>query len=286
MLGAVGLIAALAVLAAGGLLLALGGLALSRQRKELQLSADLAVLERERDERLERLDKAATLGVLAIVLAHEVSTPLGVITGRAEQVLPKVKNDQRATIAVEAILEQATRISEIIRALLSLAREQPGPFQPIAPHKIAQAARALVEHRFVKAGVRLDEKVGADLPEIHGDPLLLEHALVNLLLNACEACDRGGQVVMSVENGGGAVRFEVEDDGVGITRDAASRASEPFFTTKATSGGAGLGLAIVNEILTNHGGRFAIAPRSSRGTTARIEIPKAVSTKGAIKAEG
>jgi signal transduction histidine kinase len=69
------------------------------------------------------------------------------------------------------------------------------------------------------------------------------------------------------------VKFEVEDDGVGIAPQDAARASEPFFTTKSTRGGTGLGLAIVNEILSHHRGRLTLAPRSPKGTTARIEIP-------------
>ena len=93
---------------ASGLVLVFGGLALRKQRKELELARELAVAEvrRERDERLVRADKLATMGALATGIAHEVSTPLGVMMGRAEQVLPKVAGDERTRRAVEAILEQ------------------------------------------------------------------------------------------------------------------------------------------------------------------------------------
>lgn len=265
----------LAVLTSGGLVLGFGGLALYRQRKELELSRELVVaeLERRRDERLERLDKAATLGTIAMGISHEISTPLGVIAGRAELLVPRLSGDERASHAVQVILDQSQRISEIIRAFLSLARGDRALVVPIAPRKIIEAARGLVEHRFAKARVGLSLELQEQLQDLHGDPLLLEHALVNLLLNACEACKDGGSVILSARNGGGAIRFEVIDDGSGISLEAAARATEPFFTTKAMAGGTGLGLAIVNEIVMHHGGRLTISPGTTRGTQAQMDIP-------------
>jgi signal transduction histidine kinase len=265
----------LAVLAAGGLVLGFGGLALYRQRKELELARalELADLRRQRDERLEHLDKAATLGTLAIGIAHEVSTPLGVISGRAEQLLPRVAADERAKEAARVILAQAGRIGEIIRALLSLARGGSASFSRIRPEQIAENARGLVDHRFTSSGTRLEIDIPRDLPAIDGDQLLLEHALVNLLKNACEACPRGGKVALELRVEGPWLVFRVLDDGAGISDEAAARATEPFFTTKAQQGGTGLGLAIVNEILAHHGGKLSIRPRAPRGTEVRIEIP-------------
>jgi len=267
----------LSVLLAGGLVLAFGGVALRHQRKELELARNLEVAElsRERDERLERLGKMATLVTLASGVAHEVSTPLGVIVGRAEQVLPRVKDDERATKAVQVILEQSERISQVVRGFLTLARDGSPTLGRVSPVSIVQGALALVQHRFEKAGVHLHSGVPQDLPAVGGDARLLEHALVNLLLNACDATPREGNVEVSAKTDGGTLAIDVTDDGVGITEADAARATEPFFTTKPVGQGTGLGLAIANEIVKSHRGSLTIASAGVKGTRASLRIPLA-----------
>jgi two-component system NtrC family sensor kinase len=261
-----------------GLVLAFGTLALRKQQKELALYRELSVREavRARDERLIRADKLATLGALAIGIAHEVSTPLGVIVGRAEQLAPRVKDDERAQRAVTAIAEQANRIESVVRSLLTLARGGAPSLDPAPPKRLAAAAVELVEHRFQAARVTLRLETEEPLPDVACDARLLEQALVNLVLNACDACSEGGRVDLRVERTADRVAFVVIDDGPGIGADAALRATEPFFTTKPEGKGTGLGLAIANEIVGHHQGTFSIGPRpGGRGTEARIELPLA-----------
>jgi signal transduction histidine kinase len=267
----------LSVLLAGGLVLAFGGVALRQQRKQLLLAKDLQVAElsRERDERLERLGKMATLVTLASGVAHEVSTPLGVIVGRAEQLLPRVKDDERATKAVQVILDQSEHISQVVRGFLTLARDGSPTLGRVSPVSIVQGALALVQHRFEKAGVNLKSGVPGELPAVGGDARLLEHALVNLLLNACDATPRDGHVEVSVRAEGGSLAIDVTDDGVGITQADAARATEPFFTTKPAGQGTGLGLAIANEIVKSHRGSLTIQSAGAKGTRASLRIPLA-----------
>jgi signal transduction histidine kinase len=279
----------LGVFLSGGLVLAFGGIALRNQRKELELVREVAVAsaQRESDERLLRADKLATLGALATGVAHEVSTPLGVIVGRAEQLLPKVADDDRARRAVEAILEQGERISRVIRGFLSLARGASPTFERIEPASVVAKSTELVEHRFRNAGVALDAKVDDRLPAIACEPRLLEQALVNLLLNACDACERGvGRVDVHARAEGERVAFVVTDNGNGIPAESAARVLEPFFTTKADGEGTGLGLAIAQEIIKHHRGTLSIAARAptasgrATGTRACIEIPVAERANG------
>lgn len=268
---------ALGVIVTSGLVLAFGGLAMRKQRKELELSHALAItsLRTERDEKLVRADKLATMGALATGIAHEVSTPLGVILGRAEQLLPK-QTDERGRRAVETIVAQTERIHVVIRGFLSLARGQQPALEHCEPYALSNAAVELVEHRFEKAKVELTFEASPDLPKVPCDPRLFEQVLVNLLLNACDACGSGGHVSLEVARAGERVTFAVTDDGVGISPHNAERVAEPFFTTKPEGKGSGLGLAIATEIVKHHRGTLTLSPGpSGRGTCALVELPAA-----------
>jgi signal transduction histidine kinase len=267
----------LGVLVASGLVLAFGGIALRNQRKELDLARELAMarVERAGDEALARAARIATMGTFAMGIAHEVSTPLGVIVGRSEQLLGRVQGDERAVRGAQIILEQADRIQTIVRRFLDMARGGPPSLERADPAEVALAAAASVEHRFAHAGVALTTDASAAAPPVQCDRALLEHAIVNLLLNACEACRQGDHVELAVRSDAERVSFVVTDDGVGITRENAARAKEPFFTTKGPEKGSGLGLAIATEIAQSHRGELRIEPGAGRGTVASIAIPTA-----------
>jgi signal transduction histidine kinase len=213
------------------------------------------------------------MGTFAIGIAHEVSTPLGVILGRAEQLLSRVTDDERAAHSARVIVEQAERLKLLVRRFLDLARGGVPTFARVDSSSVARGAVALVDHRFGKVGVHLTADVPSQLPVIQCDRALLEHALVNLLLNACEACKPGSKVDITARSDGQEVAFVVSDDGAGIKAEDAARATEPFFTTKPEGKGTGLGLAIASEIVKSHRGILTIEPRSPRGTRACIEIP-------------
>ncbi|HEX3343476.1 MAG TPA: HAMP domain-containing sensor histidine kinase, partial [Polyangiaceae bacterium] len=236
----------LGVLVASGLVLAFGGIALRRQRQQLDLQRELAVAaaEHARDEELLEAERVATMGTFAMGIAHEVATPLGVIVGRAEQLLAKVRDDERAARGAQTILTQADRIQHIVRRFLDLARGGPPSLTRAEPSDIVHVALDAVEHRFAKAGVTLTNDVPAAMPRIECDRDLLEQAIVNLLLNACEACPEGGHVELAARVDAKRVAFVVTDDGAGIPEGLAARVGEPFFTTKPAGEGTGLGLAI------------------------------------------
>jgi len=262
------------------LVLAFGGFGMRQQRKELLLERELAVasLQERGDERLQRASRMAALGTLAIGVAHEIATPLGVIAGRAEQLVPRA-DDERTRRGLQAILEQVKRIDEVIRGLLGLARGAAPAGDQVAPRAVVDAAVALVEHRFKKAGVPLTCEVAPALPAINGDARLIEHALVNLLLNACDACRGGGEVVVRASARHDPPRrqvvFTVADTGAGISEADLSRVVEPLFTTKPVGEGTGLGLAIAREIVSSHRGELALAPGPSGGTVVTVWLPAA-----------
>jgi two-component system NtrC family sensor kinase len=272
----------LSVVVASSLVLAFGGLALRNQRRQMLLARELAIasVQSERDERLVRADKLATMGAFATGIAHEVSTPLGVIVGRAEQLLARTNGDDRSRRAAEAIAEQAERISGIVRGFLALARGDSPRTEHVSPRALAEVSLDLVGHRFAKADVQLGQFFAGNLPEVSCEPRLMEQVLVNLLLNACDACSPGGHVELRVVAEEERVAFVVTDDGTGISPDAAARIMDPFFTTKPVGEGSGLGLAIANELVKHHRGTLTVAARQGhRGTRACVELPTAVEPK-------
>jgi two-component system, NtrC family, sensor kinase len=267
----------LSLFAAVSLVAGFGGLALRKQRNELSLHHELELqqMRETADDTLQKASRAATLGALAMGVAHEIATPLGVIAVRAEQIQAKLAGDERGTVAVGAILEQCDRINQIIRGLLGLARGGTPDAQRLEPREVLEGSVSLVAHRFAKAGVSLHRQVADKLPAVHGDLRLLEQALVNLLLNACDASPRGATVQVDVSLEKDFVVFGVQDQGSGILPEDADRVLQPFFTTKANGQGTGLGLAVAHEIVSSHRGRLALGPAQPRGTRAEMKIPVA-----------
>jgi signal transduction histidine kinase len=227
---------------------------------------------------LQRAEKLATIGTLAAGVAHEVGTPLGIISGRAEQLLARVPNDETGETArkgITSILSQVDKVSTTIRQLLDFARIRPIDAQPVTPTQALQSAAALLEHHFRQAKVTLHVDASPAIPPVVADPGQLEQVLVNLLMNACDACAAGGQVWVSATERGDRVALEVCDDGVGIPPENLSSVLDPFFTTKKRGQGTGLGLTIAADIIKNHGGTLEVESIVGEGTTIRVVLPRA-----------
>jgi signal transduction histidine kinase len=256
----------------GVIVLAFGGVALKLQREDLELARvlELNELQRGKEAQLNQASRAATMLTFAAGLAHEVSTPLGVITGRAQQLLPRVREDEKAHKAVLMIQEEAEGLGRMVRRFLDLARGGSPSLEEADPVDLARGAAALVQHRFQEAGVDLSLDLAPELPKLHGDARLLMQVLVNLLLNACDAAR---QVGLTVRCEGAALLFRVSDDGVGMAPEMAARVLEPFFSTKPAERGTGLGLAIAHEIVKMHRGTLRIESRPQQGTQVTVSLP-------------
>lgn len=265
---------AVSTIFAAGLVGTFGTLLLRRLRREHALARDLesVAMSRERGERLERAMKVAALGTLATGIAHELSTPLGVIVARTERLLG-MPLEPRVAKNVQAIVDQTGKINDIVRGFLDVARGRSPAVTRHEPSALVAEALELVEHRFVREEVTLSGHVDEGIRQLSGDRRLLVHALVNLLLNACDACEPGGRVSLGAREEGELIVFEVIDDGVGIDPEDAARVTEPLVTTKPAGKGTGLGLAITKEIVSMHRGKLTLEPGQHGGTVARIAVP-------------
>ena len=227
---------------------------------------------------LVRAEKLATIGTLAAGVAHEMGTPLGIISGRAEQLLGRVVEGEAGEPSrknLSSIMSQVDKVSKTIRQLLDFARVRPIDAELVPPAQATQSAAALLEHRFRNGKVMLEVEAPASVRSVSADPGQLEQVLVNLMMNACDACAEGGRVCVRVTDRGESVVFEVKDDGAGIPPEQLSLVFDPFFTTKKRGQGTGLGLSIAADIVKNHGGILEIESAVAEGTTIRVILPGA-----------
>jgi len=263
----------LALIAAIGLV---GVLIVRQQRVAAALAERLRNAERLHalEQQLIRAEKLATTGVLAAGMAHEVGTPLGIIRARAEILTDEIKQDG-AKRALDAIIQQIDRISSTIGQVLDFSRAQPVEMRSLSAAKAIESTLDLLEHRFRQQhlDVRLD--VAPDLPMLAADANQLQQVLVNIVLNACDACPQGGTISISVrlDDDTSRVRWEIRDNGTGIPEQDLLAVFDPFFTTKKRGEGTGLGLPVAASIVRNHGGEISLASVLGQGTTVTILWP-------------
>jgi signal transduction histidine kinase len=215
-------------------------------------------------------------------VTHELSTPLTTIRGFTETLLdPEVpKNDEERETYLRDIQEEAKRVDLLVHDLLDLARLEAGSVPPVSERvdwgALARGSVRRFEPLAREAGLTLSAPAEAERPLlVRGDPRRLEQLLDNLLMNAMRYVPRGGSVQVSVDRSGGNVVLCVDDDGPGFTEQDLPHVFDRFYRgdRARTSGGSGLGLALVREIARGHGGQARAENRAAGGARISVEIP-------------
>jgi two-component system NtrC family sensor kinase len=231
----------------------------------------------ERDElerRLVQADKLSSVGLLAAGVAHEVNTPLAVISTYAQMLAKQVSEDDQKTKLLEKIAKQTFRASEIVNSLLNFSRTSPTTFDELPLNRVIQESLTLIEHQMEKAGIRVQMELEEQLPAIKGNAGRLQQVFVNLFLNARDAMAAGGTLTVRSFRQGETVGVDVADTGHGIQPENVSRIFDPFFTTKARKG-TGLGLSVTYGIVREHGGIIEVESQPGEGTRFHLEFPPA-----------
>ena len=249
----------------------------------LGIAREKLLVETERAVELEQeLRRAATLAVagkLASGLAHEVGTPLNVISSRAEFLLKSLPTGDSGRRELESIIGQIDRISKIINSLLDTVRPQAPEVRPVAVGAIVDQLSVLLPHAARQRGVALTTSIADGLSPVLADSGQLQQVLINLIVNGLEATPRGGRVTMTAaaqDHGGRpGVAVSVVDTGTGIPADVVPRVFEPFFTTKPRGEGTGLGLSICRDIVKAHGGDIRVASEEGKGSVFTVWLPAA-----------
>jgi hypothetical protein len=208
-------------------------------------------------------------------VAHEVNTPLAVISTYAQMLAKQVSGDDQKSRLLDKIAKQTFRASEIVNSLLNFSRTSPKGFDDVSVNRAIQETLTLIEHQLESARVQVRFEPDESLPVVCGDFGRLQQVFLNLFLNARDAMDGGGELSVRTWTEAGCVRIEVADNGQGIPAECLSRIYDPFFTTKAVRKGTGLGLAVTYGIVKEHGGSIDVESRLGAGTTFRLEFPVA-----------
>lgn len=251
-----------------------------------ETEAKLAALERMR-----HAERLASVGRFASGIAHELGTPLNVVSARAKMIGSDLQQSAQVRAHARVIGEQAGRMTDMIRQLLDLSRRRS---TRVGAVNVAQCVRTAAEMLSPVASARqvtIDVDAPASSLVVRLDPGEAQQVLTNVVLNAVQASHQGGQVRVSVEEldatpppmRGGAegryVRVLVADQGEGIAPENLPHVFEPFFTTKGPGEGTGLGLAIAEGIVQDAGGWIEVRSEQGRGTEMAIHLPPVQGTQ-------
>jgi len=231
----------------------------------------------ELEAQLSQSDKLSSIGLLAAGVAHEVNTPLAVISSYAQMLSKQLQTDPQKAGLMEKITRQTFRASEIVNNLLNFSRTSGTEFTDVDVNKIIVDTLALLEHQFRTAQVRVQDELAPGLPRIQGNQGRLQQVFLNLFLNAKDAMAGGGTLRVMTSNGTG-VSVSISDTGSGIAPEHINRIYDPFFTTKnapreGQNRGTGLGLSVTYGIIQEHAGKIRVESRPGEGTTFYLDFP-------------
>ena len=223
---------------------------------------------------LRHAEKLASIGQLSSGLAHEIGTPLNVISGRAEQLLAKVSEDDSSRKALATIVQQSEHIATLIERLLAFSRKEEKTFSQISLRHIINEAYSLCLLRAKRERNEMALELDIVDDVMSGDADALQQMFVNLLLNSFQAIEGSGVIKINAsQDTSNDLEIIYEDNGPGIAAEQHERVFDPFFTTKHVGEGTGLGLFIVASIVEEHSGHIRIEDRADRGVRFVITLP-------------
>src|SRR5205823_5330526 len=242
------------------------------------------VTQRERmEEQMTQTEKLTSLGLLAAGVAHEVNTPLAVISNYIQMLAKQMpEGDPRQSI-IDKIVKQTFRASEIVNNLLNFSRTGAAEAASVDVNHVVEETLSLVAHPLKTSQIQVVKELSESLPPVHGSANKLQQVFLNLFLNARDAMPSGGMLEVRTAAHNGSVEIEIADTGAGIAREDINRIFDPFFTTKANGRGTGLGLSVSYGIIKEHAGKIDVRSTPGKGTSFHVEFPaarKAAHVKG------
>jgi len=236
-----------------------------------------AIIERRARERLrlkEQLNRAehlSSLGEMVAAVSHEIRNPLGIILSSTELMQKRLDPADSANTLTGIIMEEAGRLNTIITDFLNYARPRTLNLSPCRVDQLLDKNITFLASQIQAQGYTVTRRFAEAVPEIDADGDMLYQAFLNILINSMQAMPDGGDIRVTVDSRDNMVSVSIEDSGPGIPEDIMEKIWDPFFTTKDS--GTGLGLGIVKNIVKSHEGRIAIKNLPDGGTCVAIDLP-------------
>jgi PAS domain S-box-containing protein len=238
----------------------------------------------EMEGQLAQAEKLSSIGLLAAGVAHEVNTPLAVISSYAQMLARQVKGDAKLGPLLDKITQQTFRASEIVNGLLNFSRTSGAEYRETDVNAIIRDTLTLLDHQFKTAQITVETNLMPDLPSIMGNAGKLQQVFLNLFLNAKDAMAGAAappgerRTLRIATEVNGHVSISIADSGSGIAPEHLRRIYDPFFTTKTARRdgqprGTGLGLAVTYGIIQEHSGKIHVESQVGFGTTFFLEFP-------------
>jgi PAS domain S-box-containing protein len=228
---------------------------------------------KELEKQIQHSDKLALIGQIASGIAHEIGTPLNVISGNAEYLIMEMGEDNPYREELETIISQAERIANLIKQLLEFARPRKPNYTKVNVNKEIAHVVELLKHQFEKSRIKLNLKFSENIPYIYADCSQIHQVFLNIIVNAIQAINENGVIEIETFSKDGYVNVKFKDNGIGIAPENLNRIFEPFFTTKEAGKGTGLGLAVSKRIMDEHNGKIEVESTPGKGTTFTLKFP-------------
>jgi PAS domain S-box-containing protein len=225
------------------------------------------------EQQLMQAEKLTSIGLLAAGVAHEVNTPLAVISNYVQMLAKQMDGNDARLKLIEKIVQQTFRASEIVNNLLSFSRTSGTQLTDVDLNRVIEDTLLLLDHQFKTSRINVLTALESELPAIQGNTGKLQQVFLNLFLNAKDAMPQGGVLEVRTLSRDSIVEIEVADSGMGIPREHLHKIFDPFFTTKSNFRGTGLGLAVSYGIVREHCGKIDVSSTPGRGTAFRLEFP-------------
>ena len=225
------------------------------------------------EDQLLQAEKLSSIGLLAAGIAHEVNTPITGISSYTQMLLQQTPAGDERKPMLEKIEKQTFRAAEIVNGLLNFARMNGSEFTELDLNQLIRESLALLEHQLRQNRVDVLYAPDESIPKVYGNAGKLQQVFVNLFLNARDAMPTGGTLKVETAKNDSMVVVDILDSGIGIPSENLRQIYDPFFTTKSTGKGTGLGLAVTYGIIQEHGGRIFVDSAPARGTHFRLKLP-------------